>query len=62
MREEDRVLDGALGLEILSASRYAHPWTKVIVLTGFGNSTVMDKTFQVGAAFHFEKPGSIGRP
>lgn len=49
------------GLEILSASRYAHPRTKVIVLTGFGNPTVMDKAFQMGADFYFEKPVSLDR-
>jgi DNA-binding NtrC family response regulator len=49
------------GLEILSASRYAHPRTKVIVLTGFGNPTVMEKAFQMGADFYFEKPVSIER-
>ena len=49
------------GLEILSASRHAHPQTKVIVLTGFGNPTVMDKAFQMGADFYFEKPVSLDR-
>lgn len=49
------------GLEVLTASRYAHPRSKVIVLTGFGNPTVMDKAFQMGADFYFEKPVSLDR-
>ena len=49
------------GLEILSASRRAHPQARVIVLTGFGNPTVMDRAFQMGADFYFEKPVSLDR-
>ena len=49
------------GLEIVSASRHAHPRPRVIVLTGFGNPAVMDKAFQMGADFYFEKPVSLER-
>ncbi|MGZ6970724.1 MAG: response regulator, partial [Thermoanaerobaculia bacterium] len=47
------------GLEILSMSRQAQPRARVIVLTGFGNPTVMDRAFQMGADFYFEKPVSL---
>jgi DNA-binding NtrC family response regulator len=50
-----------LGLEVLSACKRLHPGTDVIVLTGFGNPTVMEKAFELGANFYFEKPVALER-
>ena len=50
-----------LGLELVAAARAAHPRAAVIVLTGFGNPTVMDQVFRLGASFYFEKPVSVER-
>jgi DNA-binding NtrC family response regulator len=50
-----------LGLEVLSACKRLRPERPVIVLTGFGNPTVMEKAFRLGATFYFEKPVSLER-
>jgi DNA-binding NtrC family response regulator len=50
-----------LGLEVLSACKRLHPGTAVIILTGFGNPAVMEKAFDLGASFYFEKPVSLER-
>ena len=50
-----------LGLEVLSACKRLHPATDVIILTGFGNPTVMERAFELGANFYFEKPVSLDR-
>ncbi|HVO50730.1 MAG TPA: response regulator [Thermoanaerobaculia bacterium] len=50
-----------LGLEVLSACRRLRPKCPVIVLTGFGNPTVMEKALRLGATFYFEKPVSLER-
>ncbi len=49
------------GLEVLSACKRLRPGSPVIVLTGFGNPTVMEKAFRLGATFYFEKPVSLER-
>ena len=33
----------------------------MIILTGFGNPVVMEKAFELGATFYFEKPVSLER-
>ncbi len=50
-----------LGLEVLSACKRLRPGRPVIVLTGFGNPTVMERAFKLGATFYFEKPVSLER-
>jgi DNA-binding NtrC family response regulator len=50
-----------LGLEVVSACKRLHPEADVIILTGFGNPTVMEKAFELGASFYFEKPVSLER-
>ena len=50
-----------LGLELVAEACASHPETTVIVLTGFGNPTVMDQVFRLGARFYFEKPVAIDR-
>jgi DNA-binding NtrC family response regulator len=50
-----------LGLEVLSACKRLHPGTDVIVLTGFGNPAVMERAFELGANFYFEKPVALER-
>ena len=39
----------------------ALPFEQAHFLTGFGNPAVMDKAFQMGADFYFEKPVSLER-
>lgn len=50
-----------LGLEVLSACKRLHPATDVIILTGFGNPSVMERAFELGASFYFEKPVALER-
>ncbi len=50
-----------LGLEVVSACRSLCPEADVIILTGFGNPLVMEKAFELGATFYFEKPVSLER-
>lgn len=50
-----------LGLEVLSACKRLHPGTEVIILTGFGNPSVMERAFELGANFYFEKPVALER-
>jgi DNA-binding NtrC family response regulator len=50
-----------LGLEVLAACKRLQPGTDVIILTGFGNPSVMEKAFELGANFYFEKPVALER-
>jgi two-component system, response regulator RegA len=59
----DLRLTGVLGEEGLEIIRYVKefkPETHVILITGYGNPSIMEKAQQLGAAFYFEKPVSSG--
>lgn len=49
------------GLDILRHIKQRSPETKVIILTGYGNSEIMEKAYHLGANLYMEKPvsGSI---
>lgn len=51
------------GLDILRHIKERSPGTKVIILTGYGNSRIMEKAYSMGANLYMEKPvsGSILR-
>ena len=51
------------GLDILKHIRDHRPGTKVVILTGYGNSRIMEKAYSMGANIYLEKPvsGSILR-
>lgn len=46
------------GLEILKYAKSFRPETKVIILTGYGNSDVMEQAYELGASLYIEKPVS----
>jgi UDP-3-O-[3-hydroxymyristoyl] N-acetylglucosamine deacetylase len=46
------------GLDILSHIKERSPGTKVIILTGYGNSRLMEKAYSMGANLFLEKPVS----
>ena len=46
------------GLDILSHIKERSPATKVIILTGYGNSRIMEKAYSMGANLFLEKPVS----
>jgi DNA-binding NtrC family response regulator len=52
-------VDGEEGLKIMKHIKEFYPQTNVILVTGYGSSTVMEKAQALGAAFYFEKPVSI---
>ncbi|MFZ2493994.1 MAG: response regulator [Thermoanaerobaculia bacterium] len=55
----DLRLTGVLGEEGLEILRYAHeknPGAAVILVTGYGNPEIMNRAFELDAAFYFEKP------
>lgn len=52
-------VNGEEGLEIIKHIKDFYPETSVILVTGFGSSSVMEKAQSLGAAFYFEKPVSI---
>lgn len=47
---------GEEGLDILRRARLKSGSTEVIVVTGYGNPSVMGRAFELGAAYYFEKP------
>ena len=46
------------GLDILKHIRQRRPGTKVIILTGYGNTGTMEKAYSMGASLYLEKPVS----
>ncbi len=44
------------GLEIISLAKKYHRETEVILMTAYGDHEIMNKTYQLGAAYYFEKP------
>lgn len=44
------------GIELLRAVRQCQPDSKVIVVTGFGSSSLEQKLRELGASHYFEKP------
>jgi len=46
------------GLEILRYIKEHHPHTKVILVTGYGNSELKKRAYAMGADYYFEKPVS----
>ena len=51
-------VDGEEGLKIIKHIKEFYSQTEVILVTGYGNSIVMEKAHARGAAFYFEKPVS----
>ncbi len=51
-------IEGEEGLEIIKSVKQFYPQTKVILVTGYGSTAVMEKAYALGAAFYFEKPVS----
>lgn len=51
-------VSGREGLDIVHYVKERHPKTHVILITAYGNQEIMDKTYNLGAAFYFEKPVS----
>jgi ActR/RegA family two-component response regulator len=51
-------VDSEEGLEIIKYIKDLHPQTNVILVTGYGNTAIMEKAYALGAAFYFEKPVS----
>jgi len=44
------------GLDILKYIKEQYPCTKVIMITGYGNTEVMERAMFLGADYYFEKP------
>jgi len=44
------------GLDILKYIKEQYPCTKVIMITGYGSSEVMERALFLGADYYFEKP------
>lgn len=51
-------VDGEEGLKIIKHIKEFYSQTEVILVTGYGNSIIMEKAQARGAAFYFEKPVS----
>lgn len=49
---------GEEGLDIIRSVKKRCPKTQVILMTAYGNTNIMDKTYNLGAAFYLEKPVS----
>lgn len=48
------------GIELLQAVRQQQPDSKIIVVTGFGSSSLEQNLRQLGASYYFEKPVKPG--
>ncbi len=48
--------DTEAGIKILRYIKILKPDTKVILITGFGDSAIRKKSFDLGANYYFEKP------
>ena len=46
----------AEGLDLLQFVKEECPDTKVILMTGYGDPAIMQKAFNLGASYYFEKP------
>ncbi len=46
----------AEGLDLLQFVKEKCPDTKVILMTGYGDPAIMQKAFNMGASYYFEKP------
>jgi two-component system response regulator CpxR len=46
----------AEGLDLLEFVRSHHPSTRVILMTGYGDPAIMQRAYDMGASFYFEKP------
>lgn len=46
----------AEGLDLLEFAKENYPETRVILMTGYGDPTIMQKAFHMGASYYFEKP------
>jgi two-component system response regulator PilR (NtrC family) len=51
---------GEEGLDIIRYVKNRHPETRVVLITAYGNQDLMNKAYNLGAAFYFEKPVSAG--
>ncbi|MEW6758646.1 MAG: response regulator [Acidobacteriota bacterium] len=49
----------AEGLDLLTFAREKCAETKVILMTGYGDPAIMQKAFEMGASYYFEKPVEI---
>jgi two-component system response regulator HydG len=49
----------AEGLDLLSFAKEKCKDTKVILMTGYGDPAIMQKAFEIGASYYFEKPVEI---
>ncbi|MEW5765046.1 MAG: response regulator [Acidobacteriota bacterium] len=49
----------AEGLDLLRFVKEKCPDTKVILMTGYGDPAIMQKAFEMGASYYFEKPVEI---
>jgi len=47
------------GMRLLRHVKEISPQTGTIMVTGYGNPSSMEKAYNLGAAFYFEKPVSI---
>lgn len=51
--------EGEDGMKLLEHVKKTSPDTGTIMVTGYGNPASMEKAYNMGAAFYFEKPVSI---
>jgi DNA-binding NtrC family response regulator len=51
-------VNGEEGLTIIKHIKEFYSQTEIILVTGYGNSFVMEKAQSLGVAFYFEKPVS----